>query len=253
MAIPYEDVYIQSFDGLKLFAKYYHDHDGAPLEILCHGYHGTAERDFCGGFWLAREAGHNILLIDERAHGKSDGHVITFGVKERRDVLSWIEYSIGRFGRDIDIFLVGVSMGASTVLMTAEFVLPKQVKGIIADCGYTTPGEIIRNTAANMGLPADILYPFARFGARVLGRFDPEAASAKTAMTKCRIPVLIIHGEDDRFVPCYMGVENYEACACPDKTLLIIPGAGHTLSYMVDPEKYREATLMFLRDHTPSF
>lgn len=244
-ALDYEQVEILSEDGLTLYGKYYHQADGAVLEILFHGYHGMAERDFCGGFWLAREAGHNILLIDERAHGKSDGNVISFGVKERYDCLAWTRYAAKRFGKDVPIVLVGVSMGASTVLMASNLELPENVKGIIADCGYSSPKEIVKKVAGDMGLPANILYPFARLGARIFGHFDLEESSAVAALKESRIPVLFIHGEDDRFVPCEMSRENYDACAS-DKTIFTVPGAGHTLCYMVDTEGYRKAVSEFL-------
>lgn len=244
--LPFEEVQIRSDDGLKLRGKYYHMADGAPLEILFHGYHGMAERDFCGGFWLAREAGHNILLIDERAHGKSEGNVITFGVKERYDCRAWVRYALERFGTEVRIVLVGVSMGAATVLMASDLDLPENVKGIIADCGYSSPKAIVRKVARDKKLPVRALYPLARLGAWLAGGFDLEESSAVESLRNCRIPVLFIHGEDDRFVPCEMSRENYEACAS-EKTLFTVPGAGHTLCYMVDTEGYKRTVRGFLK------
>mgnify|MGYP001117318828 CR=1 FL=1 len=117
--IPYEAVSISAQDGTKLAARYYHVRDGAPLQIQFHGYRGTALRDFCGGNKLARESGQNTLVVDPRAHGKSGGTTITFGIRERWDCLSWVEYVNQRFGSDTPIFLSGVSMGAATVLMAS--------------------------------------------------------------------------------------------------------------------------------------
>lgn len=244
-ALPHEEVQILSDDGLKLYGKYYHQTEGAPLEMMFHGYHGVAERDFCGGFWLAREAGHNVLLVDERAHGKSDGNVISFGVKERYDCLAWTRYAVEHFGSDVRIVLVGVSMGAATVLMASNLDLPENVKGIIADCGYSSPKAIVKKVAQDMKLPVAVLYPFARLGARIAGHFDLEESSAVEALRECKVPVLFIHGEDDRFVPCDMSWENYNACAS-EKTIFTVPGAGHTLCYMVDTEGYRKAVSKFL-------
>ena len=99
-AHAYEEVCVTSFDGLKLYARYYHVCDGAPLQIQVHGYRGVALRDFCGGAKLAREVGHNILLIDHRAHGKSEGKVVTFGINESQDLLTWIDYAVRRFGSE---------------------------------------------------------------------------------------------------------------------------------------------------------
>ena len=143
-ALTYESISITASDGVKLYARYYHVHDGAPLQIQFHGYRGSAFRDFCGGHKLAREAGHNILLVDQRAHGKSGGNTITFGIKERYDCLSWVNYAVERFGKETPIFLSGVSMGAATVLMASELNLPDNVVGMIADSPYSSPDEIIR-------------------------------------------------------------------------------------------------------------
>lgn len=241
--LPGEECQILSDDGLRLWGTYYHQADGAPLEIMFHGYHGAAERDFCGGFWLAREAGHNILLVDERAHGRSEGRVITFGIKERCDCLAWARYGRARFGRETPIILAGVSMGAAAVLMASDLDLPENVRGIIADCGYSSPEAIIKKVAADRKIPA-ALYPFARLGARLFGGFDLEESSPKVSLKNCRVPVLLIHGQDDRFVPCRMSLENYRACAA-DKTLFTVLGAGHTLCCMVDPEGYRRTVNEF--------
>ena len=132
--LPFEPVSIRSRDGLTLRGRYYHMADGAPLQIQMHGYRGHALRDFCGGHKLARERGMNTLVVDQRAHGKSDGHVISFGINERYDCLAWAEYAADRWPES-DIVLAGISMGAATVLMASDLPLPDQVKGIIADCG----------------------------------------------------------------------------------------------------------------------
>ena len=170
-AIPSEPVSIQSYDGTKLAGRYYHVRDGAPLQIQFHGYRGGAIRDFCGGNKLAREAGQNTLVIDQRAHGKSGGNVITFGIRERRDCLAWARYARERFGPETTIFLSGVSMGAATVLMAAELDLPENVAGIIADCPYSSPEGIIRKVCGDMHLPPVLAYPFVSLSAHMLGGF----------------------------------------------------------------------------------
>lgn len=244
--LPYEEVSIYSQDGLKLYGRYYEQKPGAPLEILFHGYHGAAERDFCGGFWLAREAGHNVILVDERGHGKSEGRVLSFGIKEQYDCLEWTKYATERFGSDTRIVLGGISMGAAIVMLAAGLDLPDMVKGILADCGYTSPKEIVQKVSRDRGLPVKIMYPLARLGAKIFGHFDLEDGDAEEALRKCKVPVLFIHGEDDRLVPCEMSRRNYEACAS-DKMIFTVPGAGHTLSYMVDYEGYRKAVSAFMK------
>lgn len=237
-AIPFESVTVTSFDGTALFARYYHVRDGAPLQIQCHGYRGTALRDFCGGNKLARESGQNTLVIDQRAHGKSEGKIISFGVRERYDCLRWIEYACERFGKDTPIFLSGVSMGAATVLMTADLELPENVVGIIADCPYSSPAAIIRKVCGDMKMAPAVTMPFVRLAAR-LGGFDLGASAAVESVKKARIPILLIHGDDDRFVPCDMSREIAAACASPI-TFAVFPGAGHGLCYMEDTERYNQ-------------
>ena len=244
VAIPYEDVYTISEDGLILHAKYYEKTPGAPVEILCHGYRGTGYRDFCGGLQLALKRGHNALLIDQRAHGLSEGKCLTFGIKERKDCRSWVDYIIERCGKDTKVILVGISMGAATVMMATELELPANVVAVIADCGYTSPEAIIRKVMKDKKYP-NVLYPLVRIGAKLYGHFDLHETSSEKALKASKVPVLFIHGEADDFVPCDMTRDNYKVCASKKK-LVTVPEAGHGLSYLVDLDKYTEAIDEFL-------
>lgn len=244
--LPARQVCISSFDGLKLYGRYYHVQDGAPLQIQCHGYRGHALRDFCGGSKLARELGHNMLLIDQRAHGKSEGHTITFGVKEARDCLSWAEFAVREWGDSLEIFLTGVSMGAATVLSAARLPLPDNVKGIIADCPYSSPKKIICKVAEERHFPPALTYPFVCLGGFLFGGLLlRKKDSPVEAVKHTQIPILLLHGEDDRFVPWDMSREIFDACASP-KTLVTFPGAAHGVSYLADPQKYKKAVAGFV-------
>ncbi len=246
-AIPFEEITIKSVDGLSLSAKYYHISDNAPIQIQCHGYKGKAVRDFCGGNKLARDMGHNTLLIDQRAHGKSEGNTITFGIKERYDVLSWINYLNDSFGKDKKIILSGVSMGASTVLMTADMDLPENVVCIIADSPYSSPREIISKVCSEMKLPPKIALPFIKLGGKLFGRFDIDEYTPLEAVRNSKKPVLIIHGEDDLFVPCEMSKLLYDNCVSVKKHA-VFEGAGHGLSYIVDSERYEDVSKKFIEE-----
>ena len=239
-AIPHDEVSIRSFDGLTLCGNYYEYAPGATIELMFHGYRGNAERDLCGGVQRCFALERSAFVVDQRACGKSEGHVITFGIRERHDCLAWVDYLIGRFGPDVKIILTGISMGAATVMMAGGMELPDNVIGIIADCGYTSPRDIIQTVMRQMKLPAALLYPFVKLGARVFGHFDLEETSPVEALTRCRVPVFFAHGEADDFVPCEMSRINCEACASPT-LLLTVPGAGHGLGYLVAPEAYRDA------------
>lgn len=248
LKIPYDEVKTTSFDGLKLFAKLYLTDENAPFEIMFHGYKSAAEKDFSGGVRIATHGGFNVLLVDQRAHGKSGGKALSFGINERHDCLTWINYIINRFGADKKIILYGMSMGAATVLMATELGLPKNVIGVVTDCGYTAPSEIIKKVLIDRNFPLFPTYGLIRLGGKLFGGFDIECASAKNALKTCKIPVLFIHGGDDRFVPCSMGRENFNACAAQNKRLLIIDGAGHGISYFLDKTAYMKAVSDFLSD-----
>lgn len=247
-AIPFEEVHTHSHDGLKLYGRYYETAPGAPLQILFHGYRSNAVRDFSGGMQLGLQSGCNVLLVDQRAHGKSEGSCLSFGILERQDCLRWLDWAVNRFGTDTPIFLVGISMGAATVLMASELELPANVRGIISDCGYSSPRKIIQKVMRDMHYPIAPVYPLVRLAGRIFGGFDIESASAETALTRCRLPVLMIHGEDDRFVPCEMSRENFAACASR-KTLLTVPEAGHGISFIFDREAYENAVKAFLKEN----
>ncbi len=247
LSIPYEDVFITSFDGLRLHAKFYAASERkAPVQIMFHGYKSSAERDFCGGLREGIDGGFNVLLVDQRAHGESEGKYLTFSVNERFDCLSWASYAAERFGNDVKIYLYGISMGAATVLMASALPLPKSVSGIVADCGYTSPKAIICSVLRDHHVPAAPVYAVARLGARLFCSFDLDSASAPDALSRSHIPVLFIHGDDDRFVPCRMSRENFEASAAEHKKLLIVHNAGHGLSYMLDRPAYLSALHEFL-------
>ena len=235
--IPFERVSITSPDGLKLLGRYYRGEDGAPVVIAFHGYRGTPSRDFSGGTQFYLGEGFRLLMIEERAHCGSEGHTITFGVKERYDCLAWIDYVRHRFGADTPIVLAGISMGAATVLMASGLELPDSVRCVLADAPFTSPKAIIRKVCGDVHVPAGLAWPFLWLAARLFGGFDPLAADAAEAVTRAKVPILLIHGEDDRFVPCGMGRQI--AAANPAMVELhTFPDAGHGLSFLVDRPRY---------------
>ena len=245
-SLPQEDFYITSYDGLKLHGKYFEFVKGAPIEIMFHGYRGNAERDLCGGVERCKRANINVLVVDQRAHGESEGKAITFGIKERFDCKSWVDFAVKHFGDDVVLYITGISMGASTVLMASSLDLPSNVKGIVADCGFSSPKEIIKETVKKMHLPPKLMYPFIKFGAKVFGKFNIEETSPLEELKKCKIPVIFFHGDTDNFVPHYMSQDNFEACASEKKKIIITPNAGHGLCFMLDMDGYIKELQEFL-------
>ncbi len=248
-ALPFEKVSATAYDGLTLNGMYYHISDDAPLQIQFHGYHGSGVRDFSGGNKLARDMGHNTLVIEQRSHGESLDSTVTFGVREKFDCLSWIEYAIERFGKEKSIILAGVSMGAATVLMASALKLPENVKCIIADCPYSSPADIIEKVCrVDMHLPGKLGRFVACATARLMCGFSLKDEGPVFAVKNATVPILIIHGDADAFVPCDMSRKIFAACSSEKKQLEIFEDAGHGLSYIVDDKRYKETVEQFFKE-----
>lgn len=240
-----EWITLKGHDGTTLCGRLYEYYPGAPVMLLFHGYRSMALRDCAGGFALGQKLGFNVLAVDQRCHGKSGGRVITFGIRERYDCLDWIRFVRQRFGADTPIILSGISMGAATVLMASELELPDNVVGIMADCPYASPAGIISKVAGEIGYPEKVAMPVIRLGAFLFGGLNIKESSAAEAVKHAKIPILLIHGEDDRFVPCDMSREIHENCK-EISQLHTFPDAGHGLCYIKDPRRYEKICVDYL-------
>ncbi len=237
-AMKKREVFVTSFDGLRLFGSYYEYENGAPIEILFHGYRGTAERDLSGAVYRCFALGRNALIVDHRASGRSEGHVITFGANESKDCKTWVDFVVENIDKDAKIIITGISMGAATVMTAASKPLPKNVVGVLADCGYTSAEEIIKKVMRDMKLPANLLYPLVRLSAKLFGNFDPKEASPIDSMKSCELPIIFLHGLNDDYVPFTMSKTLFDTCTSKNKRLVLTPNAGHGLCFPVDMEGY---------------
>jgi len=237
-AHPSERVFITARDGTRLSGVFYPVPGADMTEIQFHGYRSSPEHDFaCGGYEAIRK-NHNLLLVNQRAHGQSGGKSISFGINERYDVLDWVDYLNRKLGTDVDVMLFGISMGAATVLMASELTLPENVRLAVADCPYSSPEEIIRSVIRSMHLPPSVAFPFVRLGGLVFGGFDICSASPIDAVKRTKLPILLIHGEDDGFVPCEMSRRIYENISSEKRKIVTFPAADHGTSFLVDRERY---------------
>jgi pimeloyl-ACP methyl ester carboxylesterase len=245
--LPHEEVETKSYDGLTLRGRYYEFEKGAPVEILLNGYRGTAERDMSGGIERCFAVKHNALVVNQRGCGPSDGHVITFGIKEEKDCISWINFAIERFGKDVKLILAGISMGGATVLGVTNKPLPENVKYVLADCPFSSAKEIICKVVKEMKLPPKLVYPFIRLSGIIFGGFDVESNSPLKAMETCNLPIILFHGEKDGFVPCEMSKQIYEKCKTK-KSIYLVPTADHGLAYPEDIDGYAKALDEFCKE-----
>lgn len=242
LAQPHEDVYIHSDDGLKLHATYF-PRENSKVTVICfHGYTSEGMKDYIGlSDYYLRRRGYNMLLVDERAHGQSEGKYIGFGCLDRFDSLKWIRWVLERNGENTDVILHGTSMGAANVLMTSGLTLPKQVKAIISDCAFTSPKEVFTHVLHSMyHMPA---FPLIQISDRINRKqagYGMDECNAAREVKKAKVPILFIHGDSDTFVPTEMCEKLYENCASM-KRKLIIKGAAHAESYYKDMEMYEHA------------
>lgn len=242
-----ERISITAEDGTTLCADLIRGEAGAPLEILCHGYRSNPYRDMSGVAAEAMRRGHSILMVHARAHGVSGGRAISFGSREARDIAAWAKATDKLLG-GVPTVLFGVSMGAATVIMTSALPLPPSVRCAVADCPYSSAEQMLRQEIAKDRLPSSIFYPLVRLSARMFAGFDPEDASPIDAIRHSRLPLLLIHGDEDSFVPCRMSEQMREVCAS-ECELLIVHGAAHAMSYVTDSETYARTVDNFYAMH----
>ncbi len=242
-----ELVKIKSFDGLTLVGHIIEHPNPLGVCIMAHGYRSHAIYDFSCAAEDLFKRGFSLLLIDQRAHGYSEGRHIGFGVTERYDIVRWAAFAEERW--DLPIIMDGVSMGAATVLMGCAVGYPKRVSAIIADCGYTNAGEICKIVMKKwFKLPPFPVYHAARLLVKLFAKYDLEAADTRVAITQSDVPILLAHGHGDDFVPYYMSEENYAAGLKRKQygkeakiELFTSSAAKHAQSYLCDKDGYNEA------------
>ena len=216
--------------------------------IFCHGYKSEAAFDFAAMYDFYRSLGYNLVYLNMRAHGKSGGKYIGFGVLDRFDVQSWAK-KVAELFPDTSIFLHGMSMGAASILQSADLELDPAVCGIIADCGFSSTNEVFRNLVGGLyHLPATPFVDIFEAVNRMTAGYGFTDADSVRSMEKSRLPLAYICGDCDRYVPLDMAMRIYNACV-QDKVLLIAEGAGHAASFMTENEKYRNLITEFINTH----
>lgn len=265
---PFEEVFLNAYDGLRLYGRLYSPQDPQASEkdcaqssssrksskepatiLLCiHGYHSDGINDFAIFTPFYKKKNLTFCLVDDRAHGRSDGHYIGFSFHDRYDCLTWANYLANRFGPDCRIFLHGLSMGAATVLSCSNSDhLPSQVKGIISDAAFSSGWDQVAHVMrVRLHIPVFPMLLFYDKICRAIGGYSLKYIRPVDCVRHSRVPILFIHGDADNFVPTSMAYKLYNACSGP-KQLLIVPGAAHIMSYITDPKAYQRAFTSFIK------
>lgn len=237
----YERLTLTNRDGQKLAGYLMRPAEPSDIYVFCsHGYRCNGKREFCGFVQYYLKRGCNVLLVDHRASGESEGDIIGFGYYEAKDSIQWLDYLNETYGKDISIIVHGVSMGSATVmLMSGADDLPENVKLIIADCGFTSAWDEFEAKLQSLKLPVWPILPLVNeINKRIAGYDFKSDTDAVAAVKKAKVPMLFVHGTADGFVPCDMVYEVYAACGSENKELLLVEGAQHAGSVVTDPLSY---------------
>lgn len=235
-------------DGAKLYSFLIPAEAKSNIYVLCaHGYRGTRYGDFGGQAKFYHSLGYNVILIDQRAQGKSEGKYIGFGYFESQDIIEWLNFYINKFGNDIKFIIAGISMGAATVCIAAgDPELPENVVCAISDCAYTSADDELKYCLPHYAhLPSQPFRSIANILNAKTAGYSFKEACPLSAVKNAKVPMLFIHGGADDFVPTAMVYKLYDAC-CTDKDLLIVENAIHAQSFFTDPEKYTRKVTEFI-------
>ncbi|MDK0736298.1 alpha/beta hydrolase [Clostridium perfringens] len=245
-----EDITLKSFDGLNLTSTLImNENPTNKFIVLVHGvsicYVGSLKY-----FDIFYKNGFNVLIVNQRRHGKSEGKYSTYGFYEKYDVNMWIEYLKSRFGNDIILGLHGESMGAGTVMETIP--LNDSIKFVIEDCGYSNFHELIGfqiTHAYKNRLVRKILRPsliFANFFMKTKAKFSMKKIVPIDIVASTSLPMMFIHGKEDYFVPWYMAVDLYKAKTKGYKELYLVEGAKHAEALEVNKILYEKKIMTFI-------
>lgn len=247
-----ETVTIKASEGINLVGHYYERDKNAPLIIF---FHGLWSNGYVSGeptYKITKNQGWNLLLVSMRAHDESEGEFSTLGVIEQYDCKAWANWAVERFGEEKSVFFMGVSTGASVAMMSSNLGLPKSVRGIIDDCGFTSTMEMIDvNCKSHLPdyIPTRMFDFFVEMGTSVWGHFCISKADACKAVSQTDIPILIIYGDRDTQAPLSMAYRLYDSCSS-EKQLYVVHGANHAENYRKDPEGYENVIAQFVEEHS---
>ena len=240
-----EVVCMTAGDGARLYAHYFPAENAKATILEFHGWHGSWDFDFSASAPCWHERGYNLLIVEQRGQGQSDGKYMTFGIAEQADVSQWVSWYQEHYDAQIPILIAGISLGGATVLMASDRDYPPQVKGIVADCGFSSGYEIVRYVGASFfHMPEHPMCDGINAWCRRRLGLDLRDHSALEAVRRAKLPIFFVHGQEDTFVPWQMSVAMHLACTSR-KELWLVEGAGHGQSFLVEPQEYLDRVEKF--------
>ncbi|MBR3245589.1 MAG: alpha/beta fold hydrolase [Parasporobacterium sp.] len=235
---------MRGFDGVPLTGHYYPCKNPERIVIAAHGWRSGWNYDYRTIAPFLHENQTAVLMIDLRGHGDSGDRYLYYGKKERFDIAGWTSYAAENLACGVPIYVMGMSAGALSTLMSTASGLHENTKGAILDSCAASARVLGHSVVRNMGLNPKVVYPFIRLDARIRMGIDDNAYTGFDALKENRLPILFIHGTKDQVADIHSMEELYDNCKTP-RFKLIVEGAGHTQSCFTDPEAYQNALLSF--------
>lgn len=233
---PMEEVFIESQDHLKLYGRYFHLEGHDKLIVMCHGWKSEWYIDFSQlAIWFYEKCNCDLLIMDERGIGRSEGKYISFGLNEHLDIHDWVMWAHHK--QNLPIYLYGTSMGAATVLMTSAS-LNDIVSGIIADSPFTQPYDELKDFAKrNIHLPEYPFLPSMNFLVKTFIKKDLKSIDAMEILKDTKMPIVIFHGGLDFF--CNVKIsQKIKEMNLPNVSVYIYPDSNHCCSYVKHEKEY---------------
>jgi len=249
MEVEKREVAITSHDGLTLRGhKFEQEEPTDEWFIVVHGYQSNEDEAFTIGHHFYKK-GYNVLTVDLRAHGDSEGKYIGMGYLDKDDLLSWTDYLVDKHPQS-QIIYHGTSMGGATVLMAAGLELPANVKAVISDCSYTSIWDIFASEAKQrFDLPPFPVMHMAQIMGRIRAGYNMKDGDVTKFVAKSSLPILFIHTKADDFVPVSMVYDLYAAKTNGPKELYILEDGGHAAAKYVNPKQYYENIYSFVEEY----
>ncbi len=239
-----EDFTISSEFGYLIHGELISNHGAAKTIILSHGI-SSNRYGMLRYIPLFLEMGYNVLIYDMRGHGASSGNSVTYGVYEKQDLKSLVDWLLQKYGSGMSIGTMGISLGAAVSIQHAS--IDPRVTFTIAEASFSDfPTLLAYRLKEEYHLPPFPLISLTELSCSLFGKINLDNISPVKACSTIRTPVFLIHGQADTYIPPEMSRAIFDALTTTHKGIYFSPGAGHSGSLRADPEEYKRQVVNFL-------